>query len=167
MSQQNISEDNQPQFAAQRLYVKDVSLESPKAPAIFKKQANWRPEVKLDINSKNSILDEKEGLHEVVLSLTASATQEDATLFVVEVQQAGVFMIKNLEIEELHRTLGSFCLNFLFPYARQTIDDLVSKASFPPLMLAPVNFDALYVQAQEQKKAQKRNSSSPTSTMTV
>ena len=143
-------QEQQAQFALQRIYVKDLSFESPKAPEMFQKQ--WQPEVKLDLNTSNRPLED--GLFEVVLSLTITVDNgpegSRETAFVVEVQQAGVFMAKGLNDEELHRTLGAFCPNILFPYAREAVDNLVLRGSFPPIMLAPVNFDALYMQAREQ-----------------
>lgn len=154
-----MSENQQeaPQFALQRIYVKDLSFESPKAPEIFQNQ--WQPEVKLDLNTSNRPLED--GLFEVVLSLTitvdSGAEENKETAFVVEVQQAGVFMARGLEEEELHRTLGAFCPNLLFPYAREAVDNLVLRGSFPPLMLAPVNFDALYMQARSQAETETVN----------
>ena len=146
-------QEQQPQFALQRIYMKDISFESPKAPEVFQKQ--WQPEVKLDLNTSNRALEE--GMFEVVLSLTVTVENgpegSKETAFVVEVQQAGVFMARGLSDEELHRTLGAFCPNILFPYAREAVDNLVLRGSFPPLMLAPVNFDALYMQAREQQEA--------------
>ncbi|WP_263080773.1 protein-export chaperone SecB [Endozoicomonas sp. Mp262] len=151
------NQQEQAQFALQRIYVKDLSFESPKAPAMFQQQ--WQPEVKLDLNTSNSALEE--GLYEVVLSLTITVDngpeEQKETAFVVEVQQAGVFMAKGLNEEELHRTLGAFCPNILFPYAREAVDNLVLRGSFPPIMLAPVNFDALYMQAQEQARQEAVN----------
>ncbi len=144
------NQQDQAQFALQRIYVKDLSFESPKAPEMFQKQ--WQPEVKLDLNTSNRALED--GLFEVVLSLTITVDNgpegQRETAFVVEVQQAGVFMARGLSDEELHRTLGAFCPNILFPYAREAVDNLVLRGSFPPIMLAPVNFDALYMQAREQ-----------------
>lgn len=159
-NQQQPSQQQAPQFALQRIYMKDISFESPKAPEIFQKQ--WQPEVKLDLSTSNRPLEE--GLYEVVLSLTATvengseggASDKKETAFVTEVHQAGVFLAKGLDEEELHRTLGAFCPNILFPYAREAIDNLVLRGSFPPLMLAPVNFDALYMQAREQQSAQQQ-----------
>ncbi|WP_281647242.1 protein-export chaperone SecB [Parendozoicomonas sp. Alg238-R29] len=145
------SNQEQPQFALQRIYVKDISFESPKAPAIFKGQ--WQPEVKLDLNTSNTKLEE-EGMFEVVLSLTATVMHGEETAFVAEVHQGGIFLAKNLPEGDLHRTLGAFCPNLLFPYAREAIDSLVTRGSFPALMLAPVNFDALYAQALQQAQAE-------------
>ncbi len=141
------TQEQAPQFALQRIYVKDVSFESPKAPEIFRQQ--WQPEVKVDINTSNTKLAE-EGIYEVVLALTATVSHGTETAFVVEVQQAGIFLARNLEEDDLHRTLGAFCPNLLFPYAREAIDNLVTRGSFPALMLAPINFDALYNQALQQ-----------------
>lgn len=147
MADNQQGQEQQPQFALQRIYVKDLSLESPKSPRVFKSQ--WQPEVKLDLSASNSQLEE-EGLYEVVLSLTVTATNGGETAFMVEVEQAGIFLIRNMEPEQLHHTLGAFCPNILFPYARETIDNLANRGSFPALMLSPVNFDALYAQTLKQ-----------------
>ncbi len=145
------ADDQQPQFALQRIYIKDLSFESPKAPGIFKGQ--WQPEVNLDLNTSNTQLQE-DGMFEVVLSLTATVKHGEEVAFVAEVQQAGIFLISGMNEADLHRTLGAFCPNLLFPYARETIDSLVTRGSFPALMLAPVNFDALYAQAMQQAAEQ-------------
>lgn len=141
------SQEQTPQFSLQRIYVKDLSFESPKAPRIFKNE--WEPDVKLDISTSNVALEE-ENLYEVILSLTATATNSGETAFMVEVVQGGIFLIRHLNEEQLHHTLGAFCPNVLFPYIREAVDNLVSRGSFPPLLLAPVNFDALYAQALHQ-----------------
>ncbi|WP_163831034.1 protein-export chaperone SecB [Spartinivicinus ruber] len=153
-NQQNqaAGEENQPQFALQRIYVKDLSFESPKAPEIFTKE--WQPQVNLDLNTQNTQLED--GVFEVVLSLTVTVTNNEETAFVVEVQQSGVFLIRGLDDASLHQTLGAFCPNILFPYARECIDSLVLRGSFPPIMLAPVNFDALYAQALQQREQEQQ-----------
>ncbi len=151
MSEQN-SQDNQPQFALQRIYVKDVSFESPKSPDLFKEQ--WTPEVSLDLNTLNKKLDEKD-MFEVILSLTVTVKSGKETAFVAEVKQAGIFLISNIPQESIPRSLGAFCPNILFPYAREAIDNLVVRGSFPPIMLAPVNFDALFDQAEQQSENEK------------
>jgi preprotein translocase subunit SecB len=133
----------QPQFALQRIYVKDLSFEAPQGHAAFQKQ--WRPQVQMDLNTATKKLDEKN--YEVVLTLTITAKQEDETAFLVEVQQAGIFGCDGFEPQQLHQVLNIMCPNILFPYARETVDTLVIKGSFPPLMVAPVNFEALYQQA--------------------
>ncbi|MBU2708564.1 protein-export chaperone SecB [Zooshikella marina] len=151
---ENQNNQAQPQFALQRIYVKDLSFESPKAPDVFTKE--WKPQVNLDLNTQNKQLEDN--VYEVVLTLTVTVTSDEETAFVVEIQQAGVFLIRGLEDESLHQTLGAFCPNILFPYAREAVDNLVLRGSFPPIMLAPVNFDALYMQALEQRKAEAQQS---------
>ena len=146
----NTPAENQPQFAIQRIYVKDISFESPRAPALFK--GDWKPEVNLEINTSNQKLDE-DNLYEVVLGLTATARQGQDTAFVAEIKQAGIFLTKNIPTEEMARTLGAFCPSLLFPYAREALDSLVTRGSFPPLMISPVNFDALYTQASKQQES--------------
>ncbi len=137
----------QQQFAMQRIYTKDVSFESPGSPEVFKKQ--WQPKVNVDLNTRSDKVDEQ-GNFEVVLSITITAQIDDDTAFLVEVQQAGIFFITGFEGEELRRILGTAAPNILFPYAREAIDALCVKGGFPPVMLAPVNFDALYQQALAQ-----------------
>lgn len=140
---------SQQQFAIQKLYLKDASFESPNSPAMFTKE--WQPEVNIDINTNSQTL--SEGVYNVVLSLTATVKNSEQTAFLVEVQQAGIFTINGFAEKDMGHMLGSFCPNILFPYAREAISDLVTKGGFPPLLLAPVNFDALYAQhlAQQQQ----------------
>lgn len=146
------SEQTGPTFALQRIYVRDVSFESPKAPESFRTQ--WKPKVNLELNSKHSKIDEN--LYEVVLTLTVTASNEndETVVYLCEVQQAGIFAIGGMDDKGLAHTLGSFCPSVLFPYARETIDGLVVKGSFPPLMLAPVNFDAIFEHTISQQAAQ-------------
>lgn len=144
-----MSEENkapQPQFGMKRVFLKDASLETPSAPEVFNKA--WAPQVQLDVNTRNRALDEQH--YEVVLTLTVTVKNDDATAFLIEVQQAAVFMIAGFEPAQMHHTLGAFCPNLLFPYAREAVDNLATKASFPALMLAQVNFDALYAQKMQQ-----------------
>ena len=140
-------EPQAPQFAIQRVYLKDASFEAPNSPQMFTKQ--WQPDVNLDMNTATSSLDD--GVFEVVLTLTVTAKNDNDTAFLVEVQQAGIFTIAGLGEAELHHTLGAFCPSILFPYAREAVDNMVNKGSFPALMLAPVNFDALYAQQMQQR----------------
>ena len=144
-------------FAIQKLYIKDVSFESPNSPAMFTKE--WQPEVNLDMNTNTETL--SDGVYNVVLSLTATVKNADQTAFLVEVQQAGIFTINGFAENEMGHMLGSFCPTILFPYAREAISDLVTKGGYPPLLLAPVNFDALYAQhmAQQQQQADKTEAS--------
>ncbi|MFT4613102.1 MAG: preprotein translocase subunit SecB [Bacteroidia bacterium] len=141
------TEQPQQQFTMQRIYTKDLSFESPATPNIFREQ--WKPNVSVDLNTRSDVVDDK-GNYEVVLTVTITAKLEEETAFLVEVQQAGVFMIVGFEGEELRRILGTAAPNILFPYARETIDNLCVKGGFPAVMLAPVNFDALYQQAVAQ-----------------
>ena len=141
------TEQPQQQFAMQRIYTKDISFESPATPDVFRKQ--WQPAVNVDLNTKSNKIDEN-GNYEVVLTVTITAKMDDETAFLVEVQQAGVFMITGFEGENLRRILGTAAPNILFPYARENIDSLCVKGGFPALMLAPVNFEALYQQAINQ-----------------
>ncbi len=156
-----MSEANQKQatFALQRIYIKDLSFESPNSPAIFQKE--WKPQVNLDLNTRNQAISATQ--HEVVLSLTVTAKLEDKVAFIVEVQQAGVFQIEGLEPQQLAQTLGAFCPNILFPYAREAIDAAVLKGSFPALMLAPINFDALYADALKRQAQQGQEENAQTS----
>jgi preprotein translocase subunit SecB len=140
----------QQQFTVQRIYTKDLSFESPSTPAVFMKQ--WQPKVTVELNTKSDAID-AEGHFEVMLSITVTAKVEDETAFLVEVQQAGIFYIKGFEGEDLRRILGTAAPNLLFPYARETIDTLCVKGAFPAIMLAPVNFDALYQQALTQSQS--------------
>ena len=141
----------QQQFTLQRIYTKDVSFESPTTPQIFRQ--NWQPAINVDLNTKSSRVDEQ-GNHEVVLTLTITAKIGEETAFLVEVQQAGIFYVVGIEGEPLRQVLATVGPNILFPYARESIDALVVKGGFPPMMLAPVNFDALYRQALAQQAQQ-------------
>ncbi len=149
--EQAASQQAQQQFAMQRIYSKDLSFESPGTPGVFKKQ--WQPKVNVDLNTRSNKIDEQ-GNFEVVLTITLTAKVDDDTAFLVEVQQAGIFLIQGFEGEDLRRILGTAAPNILFPYARETIDSLCVKGGFPPVMLAPVNFDALYQQALAQAQSQ-------------
>lgn len=146
MSEQNNAQE--PQFSIQRIYVRDVSFESPKTPEIFLKE--WKPAVNLDLNTRQNSIED--GVYEVVLTLSATAKIDEDVAFIAEVQQAGIFLIKGLGAEDVSHMLGAFCPNLLFPYAREALDSLVIKGSFPALMLAPINFDALYAQELERMK---------------
>ena len=142
--------NGQPQIMIQRVYLKDMSFESPNAPESF--TAEWKPEVSVDLNSQARQLNDT--TFEVVLRITITAKAADKTVYLTEVHQAGLFHIANLPTESMGQVLGAFCPNILFPYAREAIDSLVQRGSFPALMLAPVNFDALYAQNMAQKAAQ-------------
>ncbi|HGJ5860510.1 MAG TPA: protein-export chaperone SecB [Arsenophonus nasoniae] len=142
-------------FQIQRIYTKDISFETPSAPNIF--QQEWQPEVKLDLDTSSSEL--AEHVYEVILRVTVTATVADETAFLCEVQQAGIFSIDGIEQSQMAHCLGAYCPNILFPYARECITNLVSRGTFPQLNLAPVNFDALFMNyLQQQHTAQTENS---------
>ncbi|MFD2232055.1 protein-export chaperone SecB [Alkalimarinus sediminis] len=138
----------QPQFALQRIYVKDISFESPSAPDVFQQQ--WKPQINMDLNTASNKVSDSQ--YEVVVSLSITAKIEEKVAFIVEIQQAGIFHITGIEGPQLAQTLGAFCPNVLFPYAREAVDSLVNKGSFPSLMLAPVNFDAIFAEAMKRKQ---------------
>jgi len=134
------------QFSIQKLYVKDVSFETPNSPMIFTQQ--WEPKVEVNLASGANTL--QEDLYEISLTVTVTVKIEDKTAYLVEVCQAGIFAIAGFEENELRPMIGSFCPNILFPYVREAISDIVNKGGFPPMLLAPVNFDALYMQHLQQ-----------------
>lgn len=138
----------QTNFDIQKIYLKDVSFESPNAPAVF--QIQWKPDTNLQVGATHTKLGED--VYEVVLSLTATVKVEEQTAFLIEVQQAGIFTLAGFEDGALGHLLGAYCPNTLFPYAREAISDLTTKGGFPPLLLAPINFDALYAQNQQQSE---------------
>ena len=138
------------QFAIQRIYVKDISYESPNAPAIFRKE--WQPAIQLDLDTRSEKLDDNS--FEVVLSLTVTARVENEVAFLCEVQQAGIFTVPALEDAQMAHMLASFCPNILFPYAREAVSSLVNRGTFPQMNLAPVNFDALFAQYVQKRQAE-------------
>ena len=135
------------QFNIQNVYLKDVSFESPSTPEVFREE--WKPELKVNLDNESEKL--AEGVYEVVLKVTATVKSNDKTAFLAEVHQAGIFAINGLEGEQLDHMLGAFCPNLLFPYAREVISGLVTKGGFPQLLLAPINFEALYAHRKQQK----------------
>ena len=137
----------------QRLYIKDTSLETPNTPSVF--QSEWKPEVSVELDVKNEALEEN--IYEVVLSITVTAKLDNKVAFLVEVHQAGIFTIAGFEEAELEQILGVYCPTTLYPYAREAISDLVNKASFPQLNLAPLNFGELFMQQKQQKQNETRH----------
>ena len=129
----------------QGVYLKDCSFEAPQGP---RANGEWNPQISLDLNTNAQLLGGD--LREVVLTVTVSAKQGEQTLFLVEVKQAGAFVMQNLSEEEYRRAIGSICPNVLFPYARAVVSQLVSQGGFPQLLLPPVNFDALYANSQHE-----------------
>jgi len=152
MSENAIEENNtDAHFMVQRVYIKDASFEAPGTPGCFQQQ--WEPELHLDVNTKHQLLEP--GVYEVVLTVTATVNNQKAVAFLAEVKQAGIFSIQGAVGQQLDHLLGSFCPSILFPYAREAITNQVIHGSFPQLILAPINFDALYMQQLEQKQKEK------------
>lgn len=140
-----MSDAAQPQFALQRIYLKDASFEVPGAPRVFLQ--TWNPEVSIDLSTTTARLED--GNHfEVTLALTVTAQNEGQTAFLVEVKQAGIFQAQGFSDADLAPLLGAYCPNLLFPYAREAISDIVGKGSFPQLLLQPINFDAVFAESQ-------------------
>jgi preprotein translocase subunit SecB len=153
MSSDTIHKENQgPVFNIQKVYIKDTSFETPHSPEIFKLE--WKPDVHIDMQTKVAEIDKQ--YFEVVLTLTVTVKLEETVAFLAEVHQAGIFTIYGFEKEQRQHLLGSICPNILYPYGREAISALITKGGFPQLVLAPVNFDALYrehLQAQQQAAA--------------
>ncbi len=144
-----MSENTQPVFSIEKLYVKDLSLEVPGAPQIFLERE--APQINVQLRTAGQAVDE--GVYEVTLTVTVTAQiGEERTLFLVEVAQAGIFQIRNLPETDLEPVMMIGCPNILFPYAREAISDAVTRAGFQPVLLSPVNFESLY-QAQSQQAA--------------
>ena len=137
-------------FQIEKLYVKDISFESPGAPAVFNKE--WKPRVEFQLGNRSQRVDENR--YEVILHLTVTAHNGEETAFLVELQQAGLFTISGVPEAEMERVLATFCPGIIFPYAREAISDLVTRGGYPQLMLSPVNFDALYEQHKRQKQGE-------------
>ena len=141
------------QTAEKRLLIgkidaKDFSFESPQVPEVFR-QSDWKPQTELNIRSSHTAIQDSH--HEIVLTITVEAKADAKTIFLIELQQAGLFEIDGYEGEELGAILGSFCPNILFPYARESIAALIQKGGFPEFIMQPINFDALYLQAKQQQ----------------
>lgn len=151
MSENENAQQDGPQFAVQRIYTKDISFETPNSPAVFTEK--WEPEVNVEINSNGNKL--TDDIYEVVLTLTVTAKLGEKTAYLTEVQQAGIFTLAGFGEQDMGSMIHSFCPNMLFPYAREVISDLVSKGSFPQLVLQPINFDALYAQHLQQQQGEK------------
>ena len=141
---------NEKRLGIVKMYVKDFSFESPQAPGIFNMQ-EWNPQTNLNMRSSHTAINEP--LHEVVLTVTidAKGQEDEKTLFLVELQQAGLFEMSGYDEQEMGALIGSFCPNVLFPYARESIATIVQKGGFPEFVLQPINFDALYQQSLQQQ----------------
>ena len=149
MAQEQPTATPQKQLLLQKIYVKDLSFESPKAPMVF--TTNVTPQTQLNVRS--SAQEVAPDTTEVTLTITVEAKDKDATLFLAEVAQAGIFFVQGYTPEERSILVGSFCPNTLYPFAREAISELVIKGGFPPLLLQPLNFDAIYAQAVQDRAA--------------
>ncbi len=141
--------EEQAAFSIEKIYVKDLSLEVPGAPQVFLQADQPQVEVQLGQSAQQV----QEGVYEVALKVIVSAKAGEKTLFLVEAEQAAIFQIRNVPEAEMGPVLGVVCPNILFPYARETVSDLINRAGFPPVLLAPINFEALYQQQLAQNAA--------------
>lgn len=148
---ENEQQASDKQLAIQKIYVKDFSFESPNTPHVFQRQ-EWAPKTDLNLRSTHTAV--ADNTHEVVLTVTIDAKEEDKSVFLVELHQAGLFHITGYADDEFKAIIGSFCPNMLFPYAREAIAGMISKGGFPEFVLQPINFDALYAQGLAQAQAQ-------------
>jgi preprotein translocase subunit SecB len=151
------ADPNAPQFAPQAVYIKDVSFEAPSGPRL----APNTPNPTINLNLTTSVNDLGGELKEVVLTVRIEAQAAEKTVWLCELQQAGAFGIRNVPAGDMQRLLGIFCPNYLLPYARQTVSDLLIKGGFPPFLLPPVNFDALFAQAAARAQQQQPAANSP------
>jgi preprotein translocase subunit SecB len=146
-----------PAFAIQRIYLKDISFETPMGPEAFTK--TYQPNIQQDLNIQANQVNEN--IYEVVLLLTITARLENKAVFLVEVKQAGLFAIAGLEPAAVTQLINTACPQILFPYAREAVDGILGRGSFPPLNLAPINFDAVFVQAIETARKQAEEKAAP------
>lgn len=151
------NDPNAPQFAPQAVYIKDVSFEAPNGP----RMAPDAPNPTINLNLSTNVSDLGGDLKEVVLTVRVEAQSANKTIWLCELQQAGAFGVRNVPQGDLQRLLGIFCPNFLLPYARQVVSDLLLKGGFPPFLLPPVNFDALFQQASARAQQEQPQQSTP------
>jgi len=149
--------DQQAQFTIQKIYVKDVSFEVPNAPQVFNEQG--QPQLELNLNQKVGRV--SDGLYEVVLHVTLTCKLAEKTVYLAEVQQAGLFALANFDERTLDMMLGTYCPNVLFPYVRQNLGELVSNGGFPPFYLQPINFEALYAEGLRRRAEQAQGEQAP------
>ncbi|MFA6120282.1 MAG: protein-export chaperone SecB [Sideroxydans sp.] len=141
-----------PVFNIEKLYVKDLSLEIPNAPAIFLERVN--PQIDLQLQTQAATVDE--GIFEVVVTITVTAKlpEQDKVMFLIEAKQAGIFQIRNIPTEEMENVLAVMCPNILYPYLREVVSDVAVRGGFAPVLLNPINFDVIYQQQKQQQQAQ-------------
>ena len=146
-AQPQASTEVPPEFAIQKIYVKDFSFEAPHTPDIFR--VEWKPKPQADINVTYEKIED--GVYEVRLKITLTAKVDEKVAFLVEVQQAGIFTVNHFPEDQKERLLRAYCANILFPYAREVITNKIVNGGFPPLYLAPINFEAIYQQEKDQR----------------
>lgn len=153
MAEENVAaqaeESQQPGFAIEKIYVKDMSLEIPNAPQVFIQRET--PQIGIELSSGTTMLEE--GVFEVTITVTVTSKIEDKIVFLIEVKQAGIFQIRNVPAENLELIASVTCPNILFPYARETVSDISVRAGFPAVLLNPINFEALYAQQKQAEQA--------------
>lgn len=143
------AEQGEGRIQIERIYLKDVSFESPQTPSIFSTADGWKPKMDLHLETEARRIDDER--HEVALRVTVTATDEERTVFLVELKQAGLFRLTGFDDEPLRYALGTACANMLFPFARENLDHLVQKGGMPQLLLQPINFHALHAQQAAQR----------------
>ena len=140
-----------PTYDLEKIYLKDVSFESPESPTIFL-QKGFKPEINVDLNIEHRALDAENGFYEVILHTEVNATMEEKTAFLISIQQAGIFRLQNFSEQQLPIMLEVACPNALLPFVRESVCDLASKGGFPQLLLSPVNFESLYQRKNDKQK---------------
>lgn len=153
-------DQQQPLFNIEKMYVKDLSLESPNAPSIFLEREN--PNIDLQLYTQSSRMED--GLFEVVVTVTVTAKlpEKDKVMFLIEAKQAGIFHVRNLPPEELEPILAIICPNILYPYLREVVSNMAIHAGFAPVFLNPINFEAVYQQQKQQKLQEQEQAAAPT-----
>ncbi len=151
MSDRDSNVERPPQFEIQKLYLKDVSFETPNSPQVF--TGEWKPDTNVELSTEAQKLDEN--VHEVVLTITVTARVDEKIAYLVETKQAGVFTLTGFAADQLGHLLGSYCPNVLFSFAREAIADLIVKGGFPHFFLNPINFDLLYAEHQKNQASTK------------
>ena len=142
-------QNNQPVFSIEKVFVKDLSLEIPNAPQVFLEREAPQVDIQLHHNSTGV----EEGVYQTVLTVTVTAKIGEKTMFLVEAARAGIFVVRNIPAQELEAVLAIACPNILFPYVREVISDTVVRAGFPPVILSPVNFEAIYAAQRDPQPA--------------
>jgi preprotein translocase subunit SecB len=158
MTEQAAGQQPQQQFQLQRIYLKDLSYEAPKTPAVFKEQ--WKPDVNLEVN--NTANEIEDNIYEVVLKVTVTVKNGENTAFIVEVAQAGLFLLQGVEGIQKEAILKGTCANILFPYAREAVSDVVSRGTFPQFLLQPINFEAAFAENMRKQQEQAKQEQQPT-----